>query len=358
LGLNVSFRVQGMKTTLVACLFVLTVSNAEAQPSRIVRYDRATMGTVGTVALVTTDSASSHVAADRALSAFTRVDSLMSNWSAHSEVQRINRAAATTTLRVQADVFAVLQLATRVSRESGGAFDPSVEPLVRLWGFLGGPPRLPSAVEIKAAQQLIGWQHIRLDAALRSVAFDRSSLKVDLGGVAKGYAADMSAAILRETGVEDALVNLSGNMVPIGKPPGRPSWTVGLRDPDSEFDFFATLGLGHQCIATSGNYEQFVAANGHVYGHILDPRTGWPVQGLDAVTVLAPTAAEADAWATALLVMGTDQAKELGSAREDLAIVLVQSASDGRRVVWAERELQMRLLPVAPLRDRFEIRWF
>jgi FAD:protein FMN transferase len=347
-----------MKTTFAACLLVLAASIADAQSPRTVRYDRATMGTVGTIALVTADSASSQAAADRALGAFTRVDSLMSNWTSHSEIQRINREAATRPTGVQSDVFAVLQLATLVFQESHGAFDPTVEPLVRLWGFLGGSPRVPSTTEIEAARQSIGWQHVHLDAALRTVAFDRVGLKVDLGGIAKGYAADLSATILREMDVDNALVNLSGNMVPIGAPPGRDHWTVGLRDPDSEFGFFATLRLGHQCVATSGNYEQFVTANGRIYGHILDPRTGWPAGGLDAVTVLAPTAAEADAWATALLVMGTDEAKNIGSARKDLAIVLVQSASEGRRLVWAEKELQSRLRPVAPLLDRFEIRWF
>jgi len=183
-------------------------------------------------------------------------------------------------------------------------------------------------------------------------------VRVDLGGIAKGHAADRAASSLRRAGVENALVNLSGNMVPLGHPPGRTSWKVGLRDPDSEFDYFATLLLDRECVATSGNYEQFLARDGRIYGHILDPRTGWPAQGLDAVTVLAPTAVEADAWATALMVLGLDEARKLSASREDLATVLVQSASDGRRVVWAERELQSRLHPTGSAGQRFEIRWF
>jgi thiamine biosynthesis lipoprotein len=228
---------------------------------------------------------------------------------------------------VHPEVATVVALAMHVAAGTGGAYDITVEPLVRLWGFLGGKPHVPEPAEIDRVRGLIGIEQLHLDAAAGAIAFARAGVRIDLGGIAKGYAVDRALERLRGAGVEAGLVDLSGNMAALGAPPHRPSWTVGVRDPRDRIPFFGRVRLDGRAVATSGNYEQFVDAGGQRYGHILDPRTGWPAQGLISATVLAPTAAEADAWDTALIVLGPAAARALATAHPELDVVLVQPAS-------------------------------
>lgn len=329
---------------------------------RIVRTSVPTMGTVGTIAVVTDDSTASAPVVARALAVFTEVDARLSNWQPESELSRVNAALDARTVELSVEAAEVIAAALQIARESEGAFDPTVEPLVRLWGFLGGTPRVPDAEDIESTLVRTGHTRLRFSSDDRTVGSDVQGLRIDLGGIAKGHAVDRACAVLAAAGVEHALVDLSGNMRALGHPPGRASWTLGVRDPASTpgeaMTWFASLRLENDAVATSGNYEQFVDRDGRRYGHILDPRNGWPVEGLDAVTVLAPTGMLADGWATALLVLGLERARAVASARDDLAVVLVQSAAGGRRVVWVESSLAGRFELVTGADDRFDVRWF
>lgn len=327
-------------------------------PERVVRTSIATMGTVGTVAVVTGDSVAVAPAARDALDAFRAVDDRLSNWDPRSELSRANAALDHGPVLLSPEAATVVEAALRIAGESEGAFDPTVEPLVRLWGFLGATPRVPSVEEIDSVRARTGHDRVTLAPDGRTLVTRTPGLRLDLGGIAKGHAVDLALARLDEAGIEHALVDLSGNMRALGHPPGRASWTLGVRDPDRRDDWFASLRLEDDAVATSGNYEQFVDHDGHRYGHVLDPRTGWPVEGLDAVTVLAPTAMLADGWATALLVLGPERAREVASARGDLAVILVQCAREGRRVVWVESTLAGRFEIVTGAEDRFDVRWF
>jgi FAD:protein FMN transferase len=345
------------------CLFVLTsvaiAPGAQADDAaRAVRFDVRTMGTVGAVTVITPDSASVAAIAERALGAFGAVDARLSNWNPHSELSAVNAGLDVGPVELSAEAAVVITAALRIARESDGAFDPTVEPLVRLWGFLGGTPRVPDRTAIESARTRTGYGYLRLAGDPLTLVADRSGMRIDLGGIAKGHAVDLAHAILREAGIEHALVDLSGNMRALGHPPGRASWTLGVRDPDRRDGWFARLRLYDDAVATSGNYEQFVDADGHRYGHVLDPRSGWPVEGLDGVTVLAPTALLADAWATALLVQGPERARVTAAERGDLHVVLVQSASSGVRIVWVESSLAGRFDLVPDAAGRFEVRWF
>jgi thiamine biosynthesis lipoprotein len=166
---------------------------------------------------------------------------------------------------------------------------------------------------------------------------------IDLGGIAKGYGVDEVAAVLRRAGVRDALVDLTGNMAAMGNAPGHPGWVVGVRDPSGRRPHLLRIHLRDECIATSGDYEQFVAADGRRYGHIIDPRTGASAQGLRSVTVVAASAMLADAWDTGLFVLGPEEARKLARARDDLAVVLVEPGPDGDFIVWVEEQLRARI---------------
>lgn len=322
-------------------LFAAIALAAAAPTPRPVVFHTPTMGTWASLTIVTADSAAVADVAYRSLAALHRVDSLMSNWTDDSEVERINREAARRAVAVEPEVAAVIARAIAVGRESGGAFDITVEPLVRAWGFLGGTPHVPPRGEIERARALVGLDNLRYDPATRTLRFARPGVRIDLGGIAKGYGVDAVAAILRGGGVEDALVDLSGNMVAMGDGAGHEGWTVGIRDPSLEREAVAVLRLFDQAVATSGNYEQFVAEGGTRYGHILDPRTGYPARGLASVTVVADHAVDCDAWATAFFVMGADSARALARARDDLSVVLITDAESGG-VIWVEEALRDR----------------
>ncbi len=325
---------------------------------RAVPFPIRTMGTYANVTIVTDDSARTQPAAALAHRSFAYVDSLMTNWTETSEVARINRVAATRATVVEREVARVLDEAVRVGRASEGAMDITVEPLVRLWGFLGGPRRVPAEDEVAAAFRRVGWRHLRWNGAKRSIRFDTAGVKIDLGGIAKGYAVDRAASKLAAAGVTDALVDLSGNMRGLGAPPGVAHWRIGVRDPRDRVPYFARVPLDRGGIATSGKYEQFVAANGRTYGHILDPRTGRPAEGLIAVTVLARSAMEADAWDTGLFVLGLDGARRIAKAHPELDVILVAPGAAGVDTVWVESSLRERFVLEDAAREHFRVAWF
>lgn len=334
------------------------VSAAPEAPAPLHRFPVRTMGTEAGVAVAGPDSATLARRVAPALAVFGFVDSLLTNWTETSEVARINRTLDATPRPLHPDAAHVVDTALRIGVASGGAFDITVEPLVRTWGFLDGTPRIPDPAEIQAALARTGQHHLRWDATSRTLATDLPGLRIDLGGIAKGFAVDRVTQSLTDAGVEAALIDLSGNMRGLGRPPGREAWTVGVRDPADRVPWFATLRLDGDAVATSADYEQFVAADGRRYGHILDPRTGWPAEGLAAVTVLAPTALEADAWATALFASGPEAARALAGARPGIHAILVHRATGGVMDVWVESSLGDRFTLRAGTEAWFRVRRF
>jgi thiamine biosynthesis lipoprotein len=325
---------------------------------RSVAWTERTMGTYGRVTIVAGDSAAAWPAARVALAALLRVDSLMSNWTSTSEVARLNRDAGSAETRVDPEVGVVLEAALRLWHESGGAYDITVEPLVRAWGFLGGPRRVPSDQEVRAAMAHVGAERVHYRPATRTLRFDDPQTRIDLGGIAKGYAVDVAAESLAAHGVRDALVDLSGNMFALGRPAGQPGWRIGIRDPRDRIPYLARLALSGEGISTSGQYEQFVAVNGKTYGHIMDPRTGRPAEGLIAVTVVSPTAMECDGWDTPLFVLGLDEARRRARALTNLDAILIQPGTGGVDTMWVERTLQNRLILEPAARSFIQVRYF
>ena len=280
---------------------------AAGAPERSVPYPIHAMGTYVNVTLVTSDSAASARDAAAAHGAIQQVDSLMSNWTTTSEVARINRVADSVTTTVQPLVADVIGRSLRVWRESEHTYDITVEPLVRAWGFIGGPRRVPSDAEARVAWALVGAGDVAFDSAAGTIHFQRKGMRIDLGGIAKGYAVDRAMRELKARGVHNALVDASGNMMSLGHPPAAEHWRIGLRDPRDRVPYFARIWLDGDAISTSANYEQFVAKDGKRYGHILDPRNGWPVQDAPrSVTVLEVNCTQAGLLSTLAMLQGAD----------------------------------------------------
>ena len=330
---------------------------AAGAPERSVPYPIHAMGTYVNVTLVTSDSVASARDAAAAHQAIQLVDSLMSNWTTTSEVARINRVADSVTTHVQPLVADVIARSLAVWRGSDHTFDITVEPLVRAWGFIGGPRRVPSDSEAHAAWALVGAGDVQFDSAAGTIHFARRGMRIDLGGIAKGYAVDRAMAVLRARGVKAALVDASGNMMSLGSPPASEHWRIGLRDPRDRVPYFARMWLAGDAISTSANYEQFVTRDGKRYGHILDPRTGQPASGLLAVTVVAPDATTSDSWDTPLYVLGLEAAKAKALERSDVAAVLVEPG-EGRDTVWVESVLEPRFALEPGAERWFVVRYF
>ncbi len=291
------------------------------------------MGTVATLALPAAKAADLPAAKAAVAEVFSRVEREMSLFRAGSDVSRLNAAAGAGAVAVGAGTAAVLDYALRVARESGGAFDPAVGPLMRLWGFrdVAPPAATPSPGEIAAALALSGWTNVWLAPAAageetREAALRLPGASLDLGGIAKGHAVDLAWERLRQAGHDDFLVNLGGNMRGRGNPaPRRRGWRVAVQDPFDRRSWAGTLTLRDgEAVATSGGYERFVTIGARRVPHILDPRTGRPpAAGVASVSVLAPSAMEADALSTALFVLGPAEGRRLLAAHPGCEAIYV-----------------------------------
>ncbi len=341
-----------------AALAAALLALAAAPAPRTVTWPAHVMGTYVHVALVTSDSAASAPLAGKALGVFRRVDSLMSNWTTTSEVARLNREAGAHPVVVQPEVARVLDFALALYPLSDRTFDVTVEPLVRAWGFLGGRPHVPADSEVSAAFRRVGAGRVHFDPATRILRYDAPDVRIDLGGIAKGWAVDVAADTLLALGVHDALLDLTGNMRALGHPPGAPAWRIGLRDPRDRLPWFGRIGLSDEAISTSGKYEQHVDVDGRTFGHIMDPRTGRPAEGLIAVTLVSKSAFTCDAWDTPLFVLGAAAARAKALEHPEFGAILVSPGDGGPDTVWVESTLRERFELAPEASAYFTVRYF
>lgn len=295
------------------------------------REARYLMGTLVEVEIFGVERERAMAAAARAFDAVKRVDELMSTYKETSEISQINHEAYRQPVIVSEETFFVLEWALEMSRASGGAFDITVGPLVRLWGFdrKEGKGKIPSAQEIKKTQQLCGYQKVILNREEKSVRLKQEKMELDLGGIAKGYAVDLALEALRQEGIKAACVSTGSNLGYLGHPKNKQRWKIGVKDPKKPEKIIDTLEVGEEAVSTSGSYENFFEVDGKKYSHILDPRTGWPVDnGVLSVTVVAPRGIDADALSTALFVLGPEKGFPL-ARRFDTKAFFIFEEKDG-----------------------------
>jgi FAD:protein FMN transferase len=233
---------------------------------------------------------------------------MLSNYRPESELSRVNEQAADQPVKVSQELFDLLTTCVEYSRASQGAFDITVAPLMKVWGFYKDSGRLPHRAEVRAALGQIGYRNIELDPASRTVHFVRHGVSLDPGGVGKGYAVDKMVGVLRKSGIACALVSGGGSSIyGMGTPPDNPKgWYVRVRDPKDEKKTAAEVYLRDESISTSGNYEKFFWAEGKLYSHIMDPRTGFPAEGMLSVSVIAPKTLDSEVWAKPYYILGRD----------------------------------------------------
>jgi thiamine biosynthesis lipoprotein len=231
---------------------------------------------------------------------------MMSNYRPGSEWSRMNRDAASGPVRVSEELFGLLAACLRYSEASDGAFDISVGPLMKIWGFYKGSGRFPHRAEIKGAMARTGYGNIELNRMDRTVRFRRAGVELDPGGIGKGYAVGKMVPILEAGGVRSGFISAgSSSMYAIGNPPAEPrGWHVTIRHPKDSVKTVADVWLKDESMATSGNYEKFFRAGGRMYSHIMDPRTGYPAEGMLSVSVIAPRAIDSEAWTKPYYING------------------------------------------------------
>jgi len=264
------------------------------------------MGSVFTIAAYGEDRQQLSAAVEAAFHEARRIDQLLSNYRASSELSEVNRDAFSRPVRVSPELFELIEKCRRYSEASEGAFDWTVGPLMRVWGFFRGSGRLPEPGQIGTALAAVGYKKIRLDPEERTVRFTAEGVELDPGGIGKGYAVDRMVEALQESGVSIALVSAAGSSIyGLGTPPDEPrGWRVRIRDPKSDAVTAAEVYLKDLSMSTSGSYEKFFEAEGKVYSHIMDPRTGWPAKGVLSVSVLAPATLDSEAWTKPFFVNG------------------------------------------------------
>ncbi len=323
------------------CAATLLPASPPPQEFALLRFSRRAMATTFEV-LLPFGTPAALPAAESALDEIDRLESQLTVYRDTSEVSRLNQAAAHAAIPIEKGLFALLQMAARVTAESGGAFDVTAGALIKAWGFFRGPRRVPSDAERAAALQRVGMRHVALDPETRSVRYRRPGLEINLGSIGKGYALDRAAAILRERGnLPGALLHGGHSSVyAIGTEPGdERGWAVGLSHPWDPSRRIALLRLRDRALGTSAATHRHLEHEGRKLGHVLDPRTGWPAEGIALASAVAPSAAEADALATAFYILGTDWTRAYCDARPDIGAVLLREGESAPVVVGLARQL-------------------
>jgi len=251
------------------------------------------------------------------------IDAQMSHYKETSEISRINQRGAQELVSVSKETFDLIQQSKEFYEKTGGAFDITVFPLVKLWGFFEGNPRLPDAEAIEEVLSVVGSDQLILDETNHRIGFQRQGMAIELGAIAKGYACDQVVEYLKREGVERALVNVGGTIRAWGSSPQGKPWTVGIRDPRDPKGMTRKIPLEDRAIATSGDYEQFFIHEGKRYSHILNPNTGYPADAFTSVSVIAPTALLADVLSTSLFVLGPEKGSVVAENFPEISLLTI-----------------------------------
>lgn len=261
---------------------------------------------------------------DEAVAEIRRIENLLTTFNENSQTSLINRNAGIKPVKVDKEVFDLIQRSKRISAITQGAFDISYGSVdKKLWNFDKTMTSLPDAVTAKKLVRLINYQNILLDEKECTVFLKEKGMRIGFGGIGKGYAAERAKLILKHHGVQSGIVNAAGDLTAWGHQPNGKEWTVGIADPDATHHPFSYLSITDMAVATSGNYEKFVVIDGKKYSHTIDPKTGLPVTGIKSVTIISPNAEIADAMATPVMIMGIKVGLDIINQVKGLACIII-----------------------------------
>lgn len=290
-----------MKNFILFSLILFTLSST-AQTLR--KRTTLLMGGRFDISLVAKDSLRAEQNIDSVIAEISRIERLISDWKADSQVSEVNRNAGIRPVKVDAEVFALTERAIALSKATKGAFDISFAAMDKIWKFDGSMTKMPSAEAIKRSVQKVGYQNIILNKGNSTIFLKLKGMKIGFGALGEGYAADKCRAMMLARGVNAGIVNASGDMSTWGKQPDGTDWSIGITNPMKEDTLLAIVPLKKGAVVTSGSYRKFVEFNGKRYAHIINPATGYPATGLISVTIFGPSAEVANGLSTSIMVLG------------------------------------------------------
>ncbi|NEM99044.1 FAD:protein FMN transferase [Pontibacter sp. BT327] len=293
---------------MVCLLLMQPQAIAQGAPSSAKAHKKVLllMGTRFELVAVSENEHLANKAIEVGVNEIKRIEALISEWQPTSQTSAINRAAGSMPVSVDPELYQLIERSIKVSKLTDGAFDISFAAAYKLWKFDGTMTKMPSPEEVAASVKHIGYQRIKLNPANYSVFLDDPEMKIGFGAIGKGYAANRARDVMRKMGIKAGVVNAAGDMITWGKQPDGQPWFVGIADPAEKDKVFSWLTASETAIVTSGDYEKYAEVDGKRYGHIIDPRTGYPATGLKSVTIICPDAELADALTTATYVLGPE----------------------------------------------------
>ncbi|MEO5909718.1 MAG: FAD:protein FMN transferase [Pelobium sp.] len=282
------------------------------------------MGNQFEISIVDENQANADEKIQLAINEIKRIEQLLTTFKPDSQTNHINDYAGISPVKVDAEVFHLIQRSLRISEISQGAFDITYGSLDKsLWNFDINMTALPDSQTAKKSVSLINYKNVILDPEVKTVFLKEKGMRIGFGGIGKGYAADRAKKVLQEAGVANGIVNASGDLVTWGEQPNSKPWTVGIADPSRKSQPFSYLNISNMAIATSGNYEKYAVVNGKKYSHTIDPHTGLPVSGIKSVSIICPQAELADALATPVTVMGVEVGLDLINQLNNVACIII-----------------------------------
>jgi thiamine biosynthesis lipoprotein len=295
---------------------------------RLFQRNELLMGNRFDLGVVGDDEVKANQALEKAVIEIKRIEALLTTYQANSQINQVNEQAGITPVKVDEEVFNLVERAQRISELTQGAFDLSYGSLDKsFWNFDQEMKQLPSKELAKNAVHLINFKNILLDRANETIFLVKKGMRIGFGGIGKGYAADQAKKVLVGLGFTDGIVNASGDMCAWGKRADGEDWTVGISNPDFPRDILSEFSLNDSAVATSGNYEKFVLIDGQKYSHTIHPKTGFPMQGIKSVTVFAPFAELADALTTPIAVMGVEVGLHLMNQIKGVACIIIDDVN-------------------------------
>ena len=312
--------------------FLLLVCSLSAHGAQLKRheYSLPRMGTIFRIELYAPDDAAASKAAEAAFARAEELEQIMSDYREDSELMRLAREGAGAPFPASNDLYDVLSKSIRISELSHGAFDVTVGPLVALWREAHTTGRFPDPSDLARAKTLVNYKFVELDSTSHTVFLKRAGMKLDLGAIGKGYAADQMLAVLQARGLRQAMVVAGGEVAIGAPPPGSVGWKVAINTADAKTGKApCTLVLHDAALSTSGDSEQFVEINGKRYSHVIDPFTGVALEGMASTTVLSRDATTTDALGTALSILPVADGIRLAESLPGVAVYMVRQTEDG-----------------------------
>lgn len=321
--------------------FLIIHSRHSGEAGRVVEKTKLLMGTIVEIKVPVgpgEDAGRIRQAIDEAFAEIKRIEDVFSVFKEASELSRVNRLKAGEALKLSTEVYDLIKRSLEYSELTGGAFDITVKPLVDLWNAAKTSGRLPSKDELEAARAKVGPQNIILNEAERTISLRQDGVKLDLGGIAKGYAADRAGAILKASGITGAIVNPGGNMYCLGRRSKNELWKIGIQHPRKREGLFLEIMVEDRAVVTSGDYERYFELGGKRYSHIIDPRTGWPIgDAVVSATVIADNSTRADALATAICVLGPKDGLRMLKRMKGVDAFVIFKDGENLKTVASER---------------------